>query len=58
MHDYWFWYPIFGQLIGGVLGGLLYTLTISAHHPEGHGQTQVPPDVAISNSDTSDDRKV
>ena len=40
-HDYWFWYPIVGQLIGGIIGGLLYTLTISMHHPEANNQIEV-----------------
>ena len=39
MHGHWFWYPVFGQLIGGVLGGVLYTVTISMHH---HREYEVP----------------
>lgn len=34
VNNYWFWYPVFGQLVGGVLGGVLYTLTISMHYPD------------------------
>jgi len=51
VHDYWFWYPVFGQLIGGMLGGLLYTLTISMHHPEGNDQLQVSAVAATVNSE-------
>eukprot|EP00794_Sanderia_malayensis_P016740 gene16740-18434_t len=34
-HNGWFWYPILGQFVGGVLGGLLYEMTIGIHHNEG-----------------------
>jgi len=33
-NDYWFWVPIVGQFIGGVVGALLYVLTIEMHHPQ------------------------
>lgn len=32
-HDYWWWVPIAGPLVGAVAGGLLYDLLISRHHP-------------------------
>ena len=32
--DYWFWVPVIGQLCGGVLGALLYLVTIELHHPK------------------------
>jgi len=32
-HDYWWWVPIAGPLAGAVVGGLLYDLLISRHHP-------------------------
>jgi len=31
-HDNWWIYPILGQLVGGVVGGLMYELTIGIHH--------------------------
>ena len=31
-HNSWWIYPIVGQLLGGVLGGLAYELTIAIHH--------------------------
>jgi MIP family channel proteins len=31
--NYWWWVPIVGPLIGGVLGGLVYDLFIFRHHP-------------------------
>eukprot|EP00112_Aurelia_sp_Birch-Aquarium-sp1_P007887 Seg1860.3 transcript_id=Seg1860.3/GoldUCD/mRNA.D3Y31 product=Aquaporin-9 protein_id=Seg1860.3/GoldUCD/D3Y31 len=31
-HNGWFWYPILGQFVGGVLGGLMYEMTIGIHH--------------------------
>ena len=32
-NDHWWWVPIVGPCIGGVLGGLLYDLFIGRHHP-------------------------
>jgi len=32
-HNYWFWVAVAGQLIGGVIGALLYLFTIEMHHP-------------------------
>ncbi len=32
-NDYWWWIPIVGPLIGGVLGGFIYDLLIGWHHP-------------------------
>ena len=29
----WWWVPVVGPLIGGVLGGFLYDLFIARHHP-------------------------
>ena len=29
----WWWVPVVGPCIGGVLGGLLYDLFITKHHP-------------------------
>jgi MIP family channel proteins len=31
--DSWWWIPIVGPLVGGVLGGLVYDLMIFRHHP-------------------------
>lgn len=31
-HNSWWIYPVLGQFIGGVLGGLAYELTIAIHH--------------------------
>lgn len=31
-HQGWFFYPLLGQLLGGVLGGVMYELTIGIHH--------------------------
>lgn len=31
--DHWWWVPIVGPCIGGVLGGYLYDLFIARHHP-------------------------
>eukprot|EP00795_Rhopilema_esculentum_P013141 gene13141-3933_t len=42
VHDHWFWYPVFGQLIGGVLGGVLYTVTISMHHHHEYEVSNTP----------------
>jgi len=33
VNDYWFWVPIVGPLIGGVLGGWIYDVLIAKHHP-------------------------
>ncbi len=33
VNNYWFWVPIVGPLIGGVLGGWIYDLLILNHHP-------------------------
>lgn len=33
VHDHWFWVPIVGPLIGGVLGGWIYDLFVLNHHP-------------------------
>jgi MIP family channel proteins len=30
---YWWWVPIVGPLVGGVLGGWIYNLLITRHHP-------------------------
>jgi len=32
---FWFWVPIVGPLVGGVLGGFLYDALIARHHPRG-----------------------
>lgn len=32
-HNNWWVYPVLGQLIGGVIGGCVYELTIGIHHP-------------------------
>ena len=32
-HSGWFWYPILGQFLGGILGGLFYEVTVGIHHP-------------------------
>lgn len=32
--DHFFWIPIIGQLIGGVLGGVVYIITVEMHHPQ------------------------
>lgn len=34
-NNYWFWISILGQFAGGVLGALVYILTVEMHHPEG-----------------------
>jgi MIP family channel proteins len=34
---HWWWVPVVGPLIGGVLGGLVYDLLISRHHPKESG---------------------
>jgi len=35
LRDYnWFWVPIIGPHLGGILGALLYVLCVEAHHPE------------------------
>jgi glycerol uptake facilitator-like aquaporin len=31
-HDHWWWVPIAGPLIGGVLGGFVYDLLVGWHH--------------------------
>ena len=31
-HNGWFWYPILGQFVGGILGGLIYEMTVGIHH--------------------------
>ena len=31
-HSVWFWWPIAGQFVGGILGGIMYELTIGIHH--------------------------
>ncbi|XP_066922144.1 aquaporin-9-like [Clytia hemisphaerica] len=33
-NGYWFWIPVFGQFFGGVLGALLYVITVELHHPK------------------------
>lgn len=35
--NYWFWVPIIGPLIGGVLGAVIYDTLISKHHPAQNG---------------------
>lgn len=47
VHGHWFWYPIFGQMIGGVIGGLLYTLTIAMHHSSAEYQVSDRSQVSI-----------
>merc|ERR1712126_128396 len=32
--DYWFWIPWLLPHVGGVLGGMVYTVMVAAHHPE------------------------
>ena len=32
-NGHFFWIPVIGQLIGGVLGALIYIFTIEMHHP-------------------------
>jgi MIP family channel proteins len=32
-YNHWWWVPIVGPLVGGVLGGFLYDLFIAKHHP-------------------------
>ncbi|MEX2111567.1 MAG: aquaporin, partial [Pirellulales bacterium] len=32
-HDHWWWVPIAGPLTGAVVGGLVYDLLITRHHP-------------------------
>ena len=32
-HDYWFWVPIVGPCVGGVLGAIIYDVLIAWHHP-------------------------
>lgn len=46
-HNNWWIYPIIGQLLGGVIGGLAYELTIGIHHeldddPIDQGYSQAP----------------
>ncbi len=31
-HDYFFWVPIVGPLVGGVIGGWVYDAFITKHH--------------------------
>ncbi|HEY7506145.1 MAG TPA: aquaporin, partial [Nitrososphaera sp.] len=31
--NYWFWVPIVGPLIGGVLGALIYDFAVGNHFP-------------------------
>jgi len=31
--NYWWWVPVVGPLVGGVLGGWIYDLLITRHHP-------------------------
>lgn len=38
-HGSFFWIPIIAQLLGGVLGGLVYIITVEMHHPN---QKSVP----------------
>ena len=33
VNGYWFWIPVLGQFIGGILGGILYFITVQWHHP-------------------------
>jgi MIP family channel proteins len=33
-HDHWWWVPIVAPCVGSVLGGLIYDLFITRHHPE------------------------
>jgi len=35
-NDYWWWVPIVGPLVGGVLGGLIYDLFVTRLHPPEH----------------------
>jgi len=46
-HNNWWIYPVIGQLLGGVIGGLAYELTIGIHHeldddPADQGYIQAP----------------
>jgi len=45
-HNNWWIYPVIGQLLGGVIGGLAYELTVGIHHEldEGieEGYSQAP----------------
>lgn len=36
----WFWIPVAGPLVGGVVGATIYFLLIELHHPEPHTHTQ------------------
>lgn len=31
--DYWWWIPVAGPMVGGVLAAVLYYLLIELHHP-------------------------
>jgi len=33
-NDYYFWIPIVGPLLGGPIGGAIYTFVVEKHHPE------------------------
>ncbi|KAL4613366.1 aquaporin-9 isoform X1 [Arapaima gigas] len=37
---YWWWIPVAGPLVGGVVGAVIYFLFIELHHPEPENQQQ------------------
>lgn len=32
--DYWWWIPVVGPMVGGVLGAMIYYMLIELHHVE------------------------
>ena len=38
VYDYWWWVPIVGPCIGGVVGGAAYELLVCRHHPPAHNE--------------------
>lgn len=42
--DHWWWIPVFGPLIGGITGAVVYFLLIELHHSEPAEKSEQKPE--------------
>lgn len=42
--DYWWWIPVFGPLIGGITGAVVYFILIELHHADPSEKSQEKPE--------------